>query len=232
MIEDAFTYPTENENWVQTVVIGGILTVLGVLIVPMFAVQGYVLRVIRATIAGESEPPVFEDWGDLFVEGFQAWLIGIIYMLVPIIVAFLTVGGAVLAMASGSESGAAIGIAGMFGGIAISGILALLFGYFAVAAIVVFAQERQFGAAFDFAQIRTLAFNTDYAFAWLVSIGGFIAAAIVSGIPIVGYILGPFASFYAFTVAGRLWAGGYLDAVGTETDTSPDVGEGEEPSAA
>lgn len=221
MIESAFTYPTENENWLKTVIIGGILTVLGVLIVPMFAVQGYVLRVIRATIAGESQPPEFEEWGDLFVEGFQAWLIGVIYMLVPLVVAFVTVGGAVLAMATGSESGAAIGLAGMFGGLAVSGILALLFGYFAVAAIVLFAQAGELGAAFDVGKVRAISFNSDYAFAWLVSVGGFIAAGIVASIPIVGYILGPFAAFYAFTVAGRLWGGGYLDAMGTETDTNP-----------
>lgn len=228
MIEDAFSYPTNRDDWVKTVLIGGVLTFLSFLVIPFFVVQGYVVRVIRSSIEGDSTPPAFGDWGALLVEGLKAWVIGFVYMLVPLIVAFVTVGGGIAAMATGSESGAAAGLAGMFGGLALSGILVLVFGYFAVVAIVLFAREGEFGAAFDFDQLRAVAFDGDYAIAWLVSVAVFIVASVVTGIPFIGFILGPFVSFYAFVVAGRLWSGGYLDAVGGGEEPSPGVGEGDE----
>lgn len=225
MIENAFTYPTDQDSWVKTLIIGGVLTFFGFLLIPLFAVQGYVIRVIRSTIEGESSPPEFGDWGNLIVQGFKAWVIAFIYMLIPTIVAFVTVGGAIGAMATGSETGAAVGLAGMFGGLALTAVLSLVFGYFAVVAIVLFAREEEFGAAFDFGQLRDVALNADYAIAWLVSIVVFIVAGIVAGIPFIGFILGPFASFYAMMVAGRLWAGGYMDAVGDGSGPSPSVEE-------
>lgn len=225
MIEDAFTYPTNHDNWIKTVIIGGVLTFFGFLLLPIFIVQGYVIRVMRTTIAGESSPPEFGDWGTLLVEGLKAWVIGVVYMLVPLIVAFVTVGGSMGAMMTGGRMGSAVGAAGMLGGLAVTTVLMVVFGYFAVAAIVLFAREGEFGAAFDFEQLRAVALNTDYAISWLVSVAVFIVAGIVTGIPVIGFVVGPFVSFYALVVAGRLWSGGYLEAVGSEADTSPSVGE-------
>lgn len=205
--------------------IGGVLTFFAFLLIPLFAVQGYLLRVIRTSIDGESRPPEFDDWGALVVKGLKAWLIGVVYMLVPAIVAFVTIGSAIAAMVTGSQAGAAAGLAGLFGGLALTVVLSLTFGYLAVAAIVLFAREGEFGAAFDVEQLRDLAFNTDYAVAWVVSVVVFLVAGVVASVPLVGFVLGPFASFYAVMVAGRLWAGGYVDAMGVDGGASPGVDE-------
>lgn len=215
MIEDAFTYPTARDDWIKTIIIGGILTFLGFLLIPLFIVYGYVVRSIKSSIDGDNSPPAFSDWGGLIVDGIQAFVIGIIYLLIPIIVAFVTIGGAIAAMASGTEAGAVGGMFGFFGGLTITFVLSLIFSYLAVAGIVNFAQVGRFGAAFDVDAVTTMAFNADYAIAWLVSVGVFFVAGIVAGIPFIGFIIGPFVSFYAAVVGARLWAGGYLDAVGT-----------------
>lgn len=229
MIEGAFTYPTERDDWVKTLLIGGVLTFLGVLLIPLFLVYGYFVRAVRDSIDGEAEPPAFGDWGAMLVEGLQAWIIGLVYLLVPLVVAAVTMGGAIAAMATGSRAGAGAGFVGFFGGLALTFVLALVFGYVAVVAVVNFAHEGRFGAGFDVGQLREVGLDPDYAVAWLVSVVGFVVAGVVAGIPIVGWILGPFAAFYATVVAARLLAGGYLDAT-EKADTSPSV-EGGQPAA-
>lgn len=214
MIEGAFTYPTEQDDWVKTLVIGGVLTFLGFLLLPLFVVEGYVVKTIQDTIEGESTPPAFEDWAQLLSNGFLVFVIGIVYLIIPAIVAFVTIGGSIAAMATGNEMGAGLGVAGLFGGVGLTAILALLFSYVAVAGIANFAHEGRLGAAFDVSQLRTIALNSDFAVAWVVSVVVFIVAGAIAGIPFIGFILGPFASFYAVVVAARLWAGGYMDALG------------------
>lgn len=213
MIESALRYPTESDEWTKTVAIGGVLTLFGFLLLPLFVVYGYVVRVVQECTAGNREPPVFEEWGDLLVDGLQAWVIGIVYLLVPLVVGAVTVGGSIAAMVSGTRAGTAAGLAGLGIGLLVTFVLSLVFGYVAVAAIVNFAREGEFGAAFDFGVLRAVVFDRDYAVAWLVSVVVFIAAGVIAGalnaIPFLGAILGAFVGFYALVVAANLWADGF-----------------------
>jgi hypothetical protein len=224
MIDEAFTYPTNRDDWLMTVLIGGVLSFLGFLLLPMFIVYGYVVQVIRGTIDGDEDPPVFEEWGDLFVEGLQAWLIGLVYMIIPLVVGGILVGGSMIAMVTGGRAGAGIGAAGFLGGFLLTAVLMLVFGYLAVAAIVHFARAERFGAAFDIDAVRTLAMDADFAVAWVLSLVGLLVAGVIAGIPLVGWLVAPFAYFYALVVAGRLWAGGYREATDADhterTDTA------------
>ncbi|MEF8786954.1 MAG: DUF4013 domain-containing protein [Haloarculaceae archaeon] len=229
-IGNAVMYPTENDDWMKTVLIGGILSFFGFLFVPILVVSGYIIRVIRHSLDGESKPPTFGEWEELLVDGVKAFVIGFVYLLVPGLVGALTVGGSALAMATGSRSGAALGTAGFAFGMLLTLVLSLAFGYVAVAAIVNFASEGRFGAAFDFTSIKTVVFSSEYAIAWGLSIVVFFAASIVVGmlnaIPLLGTIAGAFVFFYAQVVAGHLWAGGYNDARdGSELTGRSDVGK-------
>ncbi|MFW6153547.1 MAG: DUF4013 domain-containing protein [Halobacteriota archaeon] len=212
-LEDVITYPMEQEDWVKTVIIGGVLIFLSFLIVPMFLVYGYLVRTIRGSLGDETEPPVFDEWGSLFVEGIQAWVIGLIYLIIPIIVMFMTVGTAVIAFATGTESGAAAGFGSLFFGLGITALLALIFGYVAVAGIVNFAREERFGAAFDIATLQQVLLNREFAIAFLVAIVIFIVASFVNAIPLIGWLLSPFVGFYAAIVAADLWADGFVAAL-------------------
>lgn len=212
-LNDIVAFPMENDDWFVTTIIGGVLMLLSVFIVPLFLVYGYLVGVIRGSLGGASEPPSFGDWSTLLIEGVQAWLIGVIYLLIPLIVGGLTVGGSVLAIATGTDAGAAIGFGSMFVGALVTVILALAFGYIAVAAIVNFAREERFGAAFDFDVLKGIVMHRDYAIAWLVSIGIFFVASLVNAVPMLGWILGPFVGFYAAVVAADLWANGFASAL-------------------
>jgi len=219
-LDEAVRYPTRSDSWIKTVLIGGILIFFGFLLVPLFLVYGYTVRSIGAVLADDPSPPEFDEWGELFVDGALAWIISIVYLLVPLLVAGFTVGGSIAAVATGSEIGAAAGAGGLLVGLTISTILSLAFGYLAVVAIVNFAREGQFGAAFDLDVIKTVALDRDYAIAWLVSVGVFLIAGVVSSIPFVGWIITPFVSFYAAIVAADLWAGGFTRALESVDDTA------------
>ena len=217
-LDEAVRYPTRSDSWIKTVLIGGILIFFGFLLVPLFLVYGYTVRSIGAVLADDPSPPEFDEWGELFVDGALAWIISIVYLLVPLLVAGFTIGGSIAAVATGSEIGAAAGAGGLLVGLTISTILSLAFGYLTVVAVVNFARERQFGAAFDLDVIKTVALDRDYAIAWLVSVGVFLIAGVVSSIPFVGWIITPFVSFYAAIVAADLWAGGFTRALESVDD--------------
>lgn len=220
------TYPMNSDDWIKTILIGGALTLASILIVPAFLVYGYVLRVLRAGMAGEEEPPVFDDWGTLLKEGVVGFVVVIIYQLIPLIVMTVTVGGSVAAMASGTEAGAGVGIVGLVGGLALSTLLALLFGYVGLIGLANYAHLGTFGAAFDLDVIRTVAVDADYAIPWLYGIGILIGAAVVASIlgivPILGALVGVFVTFYGQVAAAWVWGKGFGDATGLGGDAPPD----------
>jgi len=220
-------YPTNSDNWIKTVLIGGVLTLLSIFIVPAFFVYGYTLRVLRAGMADEADPPVFDDWGTLLKEGVVAFVIVIIYQLIPLLVMAVTVGGSMAAILSGSEAGAGVGLVGLFGGLALSTLLALVFGYVTLIGLANYAHEGAFGAAFDVDVIRTVAVDGAYAIPWLYGIGILIGAAVVASIlgivPIIGAIAGVFVTFYGQIAAAWVWGKGFSDATGLDdTDADPD----------
>lgn len=214
------TYPMERDDWLKTLLIGGVLILFGVLLVPLFIVYGYLVRTIRESIAGEPKPPAFDGWSELLVDGVQAWVISIVYLLVPLIVAGVTIGGSIAAIATGSEAGAAAGAGGLFVGITLSALLSIVFGYLAVIALVNFAKEGGLSAAFDVETIKTVALDREYAIAWVVSIVIFVVVGFVGAIPFVGWLLAPFVTFYAAVIAANLWAGGFTQAVSSTPGVS------------
>jgi hypothetical protein len=221
------TYPTNSDDWIKTVLIGGALTLLSILIIPAFLVYGYVVRVLRAGIADEAEPPVFDDWGMLLKEGVIAFVIVLLYQLIPLIVMAVTVGGSVGAMASGGEVGAGVGIVGLIGGLALSALLALVFGYVTLIGLANYAHEGTFGAAFDFGVIQIVALDGAYAVPWLYGVGILIGAAVVTSIlsivPVLGTIAGVFVTFYGQVAASWVWGRGFGDATGFGGEATSDL---------
>lgn len=230
-IGEAARFPTESEDWVKTVLIGGVLLLFSFLIVPALAVYGYLLDVLRGGIDGAREPPVFEDWGDRIVAGVVAIVVALIYGLVPFLVFAVTAGGGMAAMATGSEVGVGAGLLTILGGTLVAGLLALAFGYVGVAGLANYATTGRFGAAFDVDTIRAVATNREYAVHWLAGAAVLFAAVVVTGVlnfvPLLGAIVGVFVSFYAQVVAWRVWGEGFAAATGAGA-TSGDGDRGDD----
>jgi hypothetical protein len=231
-IERAVKFPMEDDDWIKTVGIGGVLILLSFFIVPALAAYGYVLRAIRSGIDDDAEPPVFDEWGELIIDGLKMLVIGFVYQLPALIVLVVLVGGSLFSLLAGAGAGgsggsaaAGLGLAGIFGGIAIYGLLALVLSYIGVAGIINFARTGEIGDAFDVDTIKQLVFSGDYLVAWGVVIGlNFavnIVVSIVSTVTFgIGGLLAPWPLFYVLVASGFIWGRSYTETMGTET-TAP-----------
>jgi hypothetical protein len=214
MISSSITYLRNSDELVKTILIGGVLSILSILLIPAFIVSGYLVRVLRSAIAGEAAAPTFGEWGELFVDGLKAFVIAFVYGLVPAVVGFVLVGGSVIATFS-TESGAGLlGGVGLLFGLAVSVVLGLAAWYLIPAATANFATTGRLSAGFDIGALRPVVTSKRYATGWLLALGVIVLAAIVAGmlnvIPVLGTIVGVFVSFAASVVAyhiiGRTWA--------------------------
>jgi hypothetical protein len=219
MISDALNYLRNSNDALTTVLIGGLLSALSFLLIPVLLVNGYLVRVLRRTAAGEETPPVFDDWGRMAIEGLKATLIAIVYGLVPAIIGTVLVGGSAIAIATGGSIGgssAAVGagILGLLVGLAVTFVLGLAAWYVIPAATANFAEHGTLAAGFELGALRPVLFSGAYATGWLLALGVLILGGIVAGmlnavIPVLGAVPGLFVSFYAvvaaYYVIGRTW---------------------------
>ncbi|ADE04405.1 DUF4013 domain-containing protein [Haloferax volcanii] len=219
MISESLSYPRNDENWLKTVLIGGVLSFLGFLIVPTFLVIGYLLRVVRATMKGDEQPPVFDDWGDMAVDGVKGFAIAFVYGVLPLIIMSVFVGSAIIGIFAGGGSDTA----GIFGGIMtlvgllVSLVLGLLAAYIVPAALANYAETDRLGSAFDVGALRPVLTSGKYVTAWLTAFVVLFAVSVVLSllnvIPLLGqllsFVLGPFVGFYAavaaYYIIGQTW---------------------------
>ncbi|MFB6195061.1 MAG: DUF4013 domain-containing protein [Haloplanus sp.] len=212
MINDALTYLRTSDDWVRTVVIGGLLTLFGFLVVPTVLVAGYLVRVLRATMHGDDAPPAFDDWGDLAGDGVRAFAIAVVYGLVPTLLIAVTAAGSGLAAGPGSRSGLIVGGVAVVGGV-VALVVGLVVAYALPAALANYAETGRVGAGFAVADLRPVLTSGTYATAWLTGVAVVIGAGVVAGllnvVPLLGTAVGAGVGFYAVTAAyylvGHAW---------------------------
>lgn len=198
-------FPTTDKDWIKKIIIGGIL-----LIIPIvnFIPFGYALGVMKGAIEGKPSMPEWTDWGNLFVKGLLAFVIAIIYMLIPIIVLALSAGGAVAAVISGNMAVAT----GALGGIIIGLLLALIMIFLFYMGIGMYVKTDSIGAAFKFGEIlaRIKSVFGDYLATFIVILILEIVVGIFNVIPLLGFLIQIFGGFYVSVVAmnmfGKLYA--------------------------
>lgn len=207
MLEDGLSYPVRGD-WIGRVIIGGVLGFLSFLLIPAFALMGYLVRVLETTVTGADDPPEFEDWGDLLIKGIVGTAIALAYTIVPLIVYFVFVfvvlgaGGAI-----GGDAGALVGGLGFLAALAFLPVLFLI--YYAVpAALTAYAAHDSAGAAFDLSILRPVLFSTEYLTAVLLPIVVTFVLWIATTVlvfTIVGIVLLPFLQFYGQVAIFRMF---------------------------
>lgn len=234
VLKESLLYPWNDAESGTTLVGGGVLTLLSPLVVPALLVLGYNLRVVEAVLDGEDDPPRFESWGSLLIDGLKASVVLVVYVVVP-----MAVGTAVLALVAGAagfrfrggpptiSGGLAVGGLAFIVALLLAG-LALIVWYLAPAALVHLGRTRRLGAAFALDDLRALATADAYGSMWLLAVGIFATNAVVllvlnaAG---VGVVLSGFISFYAFVAMAFLYASGAA-TVGFEVEeTAPATAE-------
>lgn len=224
MLEDGLSYPIRGE-WIGRLLIGGLLAIFSVLLIPLFPLIGYFIRVLNRTVAGEDEPPAFDDWGDLFGKGVVGAIIALVYSIVPFLVF-----GTITFVLVGTG-----GLIGGRGGSALAGLSALslllmvpavfLVYYTVPAALTSYAIDGKIGAAFDFGTMKPILLSSEYLIASLlplvVAVGIWLVTAALS-ITIVGLLLVPFLQFYGQVAVFRMFGSAYssVDATGRRADSA------------
>lgn len=180
IISDSIKYPST--SWGKVLILG-IILIASVLIVPIFLLYGYMLRIIKATLAGLDELPEFDEIGEMFVDGLKVFVVAIVYAIPVWIIA------AIIGAITGSATSTATSldpsmIWALFFGNLILVIIAVIVGLIEVIAIANMAYNNsELGAAFRFSEIL------DYIakIGWGKYIITYILIAIVS---FIGFLIG------------------------------------------
>lgn len=233
MFEAALRYPTNGEKALERLLIGGVLVILSVFVLPIFLVYGYLLRSIAAVAAGEEEPPAWEDWGELFVDGLKAFVVGVAYAIVPFVLALLffvplSVGTAV---GGDGRSGVVAGIGALAFLVMI--VVGLAVAYVVMAALTNLAVEGRLGAAFEFSTVGRLATSEPYVIAIvlaivvqvLVAAVVFAAVLFTFGLAVLVLVpLGAFIQFWLYLVTVYLFGAAYREAMAEESGAGEAAG--------
>lgn len=215
MLTNAFDYLRDSEDWIRTVVVGGLLALFGFLLVPAFLVMGYLMRVLRATMRGDEDPPAFDDWGDLAVDGLKAFVVTVVYSFVPGVVMAAAFAFGFAGFASGGDAAAlAGGLVLLVGGL-VAALLGLAAAYVVPAALLNYAEENRLGAGFAFGEIyATLtdrAYATAFGYAFVVLLGAGVLAGLLNAVPFLGAVASAFLGFYASVMAAYLFGTTYAE---------------------
>jgi hypothetical protein len=224
MLSDALSFPRRGDDWLSTLLVGGVLTLLGVFVLPAFVVQGYLVRVLDRAARRERTPPSFTQWGTLFVDGLKLTVVNVVYGLFVLVPLAVLLGSLVAFLPSGpmtAEGGAGgpppapadggSGLVVFVAFLAAVGLFFLVVTYLLPAALANFAIEGRLRAAFDVRTVLAGAFTSDYAVAWLLAIVVGIAGGLVGSLLAVA-VVGIFVLFYvqvaSYYLVGRGFAAG------------------------
>ncbi len=206
-IMEEIKFPSKDSEWIQKVLIGGIVAIIP--IVNLIA-GGYFLKVMKGAMDAKPVMPKWDDWGNLFMNGLIAAIIGLIYMIIPILILLVSAGSiiaAVVSAISGNTEMMFAAMAGAFGGILIAGLLALIFGFLLPMALSMYVRENSFGAALRFGEVisRIKSVFGDYLTVFVILIVLYFVLGVLSAIPFIGFLIMIFGSFYAGAVAYNMF---------------------------
>ena len=209
-IVENIKYPTTDSEWIKKILIGGILLIIPII---NFIIGGYYIKTLRGSIEGKPGLPEWDDWGDLFITGLMVAIIGLIYMLIPLIVLFVSIGGVITAAISSGDFSAG-SISAIVGGSLFSVVLMLIVCLVLPMALSIYAKEDSIGAAFRIGEIlsRIKSIPGDYIISIIVLYALLFIVNLVAAIPIIGWVIIIFANFYIALVASKMFGEVYASS--------------------
>ena len=231
MIEDALRYQTQGFDWLQRVLVGGLVLFLGFfLLVPLFTFNGYMLEVMRRVMDGNTTDP--PEWGDLdlvdtTVFGLKHAIVVLGFMLAVFLLAGIPF-ALIAVVATAADSGGLWLLAVLVGFVVYFAASLALAAVFPVATGNL-VREDSIAAGFDIDLLRTVVPNRTMLTAVLYAIVvNFIIGGVsgVLGATIVGYLAVPFISFAGQSSIFYIWGEGFADAYEAEYGERPTVPDG------
>ena len=209
----AFSFVFEDPDWVQKIVIGGLIALIPV--VGQLLVFGYMIGVARNVIRRNPQPlPEWSDFGQLLVDGLYMFIISIVYTL-PIFVLMCLVLFPTLALGGAFSNGEelnAIGVSGIVCFGCFSALYSIAVGWFFIpAASVRYADTGDLMSALRVGKVLDLTRTNPLVF--LMALVIYIVASFVASFGIVLCGVGVlFTQFYAQCVTGHAYGQAYLVA--------------------
>ncbi len=208
----SFTYMFEDNQWPSKALIGALVSMVPIL---NFAWLGYLIGVLRNVSHAEKPLPLWDDFGDKFMDGLKIGIASVLYTLpATILVIVAAVVFVIPAMAQQNQDLQAI----LVGGASLAyllvctlvGLYFLAFSFFLPAISIHFARIGTFKSCFEVGQILALVKKdfSSYLTAWLLSlVAGLaagavasVAAAILGWIPCVGQVV-----IWIFSAVATVW---------------------------
>jgi uncharacterized protein DUF4013 len=152
-----FRFAFEDPDWIKKILIGGLFSLLGAVLIGFVFVAGYALRLTQRTARREPRPmPEWDDLGGIFSDGLRAVVVYLghaMVLLLPVgaIVMMIVMAASLSSGSHGRSSDAAAGLMGLgiVGIYAIAGIGSLLLAIYIPAPMTRLALGATVGAAFD-----------------------------------------------------------------------------------
>jgi hypothetical protein len=199
MIQEGISYPLKGDSALTRIIVGTLLTVGSFLLIPAFVLLGYLVNVLEQSARGGSDPPAFDDWAGMLVDGLKATLVTMVYGIIPF--GIMSVFISSIAAGGITEGGAGSILAGVgLIGILLSFVALVVVYYLVPAALTNMAIEDSLGAAFDFQGLKDVLLSSEYLIAWLVPFGiSFVLNIVVFllSVTVIGLVLVPSLQFYA-----------------------------------
>lgn len=221
IISDSVKYPAS--SWTKIIILAVIL------LIPIvnFIGLGYILRIIKATLAGIDDLPDFDEVGDMFIDGLKVLIVGIVYA-IPIWIIAAIIGailGAIFPATTtyytSADANAIIG--GMIASYAVLFIVALIIGLIEIIGIANMAYyDGELGAAFKFSDIlnyiATIGWGKYIAVYIIIALIGVVISIIAMFVGILLVFVGvfitmPLAMSYIYMFGSRAIAMLFADAL-------------------
>lgn len=198
MLEEAISYPVRDDDSIVPIVIGGVLVFFWFLVLPLFILAGYFLRVLGSAARGEESAPEFEDWGSMLIDGLKASVVSIVYF-IPY---FVLLAVPVILAPSGNNPSIVTSVTFFLGLLYV-----LLVYYILPVSLTNLALKGRLGAAFEFRRIFAAAFTGRYLVAVILSMMAsffFTIIIFILFLVLIGLVLNPFVYFYLYAFTAYL----------------------------
>lgn len=154
--------------------------------------MGYSVRVFR----GDKPAPEVTEWVTLFIDGIKYLIITLIYAIPSLVILFVTMGSAIIALASGNPVEEIAGAEGFLFGMVIFFIVAIICGLFGMMGIIRFARTGSIGEAFNFVEIKETisqigwgAYILAFIVMFIVQMVISVLLAVITMIPVLGILI-------------------------------------------
>ncbi|MCS6880498.1 MAG: DUF4013 domain-containing protein [Oscillochloridaceae bacterium] len=154
-IGKAFSFVFEDEQWVASILIGGLILLIP--IIGLIVLLGYTLETARNVAQGNPRPlPKWNTFGEKLGLGFAYFVIGLVYSLPLIVLIMLIVCVPLFAAGAGSDEGAAAALASFSCFLPLLIIVSLLLQPVILAAVARYLQMGSIGAALQVGEVITM----------------------------------------------------------------------------